>query len=130
MSWDEKRALPRTVAERIAADLDELAAVPDGVLADAVARNCRCLWEITHGDPPIGTGSDNPDRDLAARLCEGCPGRRECLEFELRTAGDQSVGVWGGLSDDDRRAVHTVWSARRARHERRDGSDQKGGHES
>jgi WhiB family redox-sensing transcriptional regulator len=131
MRRDEKRKLPWTVAERIAADLDALAAVPDEVLADAVASNCRCLWEITHGDPPTGAGGDTPDRDLAGRLCEACPGRRECLEFELRTAGDQSVGVWGGLSEDDRRAVHAVWSARRAGRSssraRKDGSTEEGG---
>jgi WhiB family transcriptional regulator, redox-sensing transcriptional regulator len=134
MSGDMKRKLPRFVAERVAADLDELAAVPDEVLADAVASRCRCLLEITDGDPSIGTESDTPDRDLAARLCEGCPGRRECLEFELRTAGDQSVGVWGGLSEDDRRAVHAVWrargSGRRDPGAHKDGTSEKGGQES
>jgi WhiB family redox-sensing transcriptional regulator len=134
MSGDAKRELPRFVAERIAADLDELAAIPDEALADAVASDCRCLWEVTEGDPPTGMDSDSPDRDLAARLCEGCPGRRACLEFELRTAGEQSVGVWGGLSEDDRRTVHTAWCARRARRSRsgarENGSNERGGQES
>lgn len=134
MSGDAKHELPRIVAERIAADLDELAAIPDDALADAVASGCRCLWEVTEGDPPTGTDSDTPDRDLATRLCAGCPGRRACLEFELRTAGDQSVGVWGGLSEDDRRAVHTAWCARRAGRSssgaRTDGSTERGGQES
>ena len=60
-------------------------------------------------------GEGPPDRELAARLCAGCPVRRECLEFELRTAGAETVGVWGGLDEDDRRALHAIWSVRAAR---------------
>jgi WhiB family redox-sensing transcriptional regulator len=101
--------------ERDAAALDGLAAVPDEVLSDLVARDGLCLWEITHGDPPVWTGEGSPDRELAARLCAGCPVRRECLEFELRTAGEDTAGVWGGLSEDDRRALHAVWRVRRGR---------------
>lgn len=41
--------------------------------------------------------------------------RRECLEFELRTAGAHTVGVWGGLREDDRRALHVVWRVRAGR---------------
>jgi len=102
-------------AEREAAELDALAAVPDEVLADAVAERGLCLWEITYGDPPIWDGDGPPDRKLAARLCAGCPVRRECLEFELRLGGAHTVGVWGGLSEDDRRALHAVWRARAGR---------------
>jgi WhiB family redox-sensing transcriptional regulator len=101
--------------ERAAAELDALARVPTEVLARLVAARGLCLWEIAHGDPPEWTGEGTPDRELAARLCAGCPVRRECLEFELRTAGAETVGVWGGLSEDDRRALHAVWRARAAR---------------
>lgn len=98
--------------ERDAAELDDLGHVPDAVLERRVAAHGLCLWQITQGDPPEWTGEDTPDRELAARLCAGCPVRRECLVFELRTAGEHTVGVWGGLSEDDRRALHTVWRAR------------------
>ena len=94
------------------AELDGLAGVPDEVLSALVAEHGRCLWEITSGDPPGWSGQGPPDRELAARLCAGCPVRAECLEFELRTAGADTVGVWGGLGEDDRRALHAVWSAR------------------
>jgi WhiB family redox-sensing transcriptional regulator len=103
--------------ESAAAELDSLADLPDEVLSLRVAADGLCLWEITHGDPPGWTGEDTPDRELAARLCAGCPVRRECLEFELRTGGAESVGVWGGLSEDDRRALHRVWVARRTQRE-------------
>lgn len=105
----------RTPDEWAAAELDRLADVPDALLAGVVGAQGVCLWAITRGDPPEWTGADNPDRELAARLCAGCPVRRECLEFELRTGGAQSVGVWGGLSQDDRHVLHRIWKARRAR---------------
>ena len=101
--------------DREAAELDALAAVPDEVLADQVAERGLCLWEITYGDPPVWDGDGPPDRELAARLCAGCPVRRECLEFELRLGGAHTVGVWGGLDEDDRRALHKVWQARAGR---------------
>lgn len=53
------------------------------------------------------------DRELATRMCAGCPVRTECLEFELRIDGEQTVGVWGALNEEDRRALHEVWSRRR-----------------
>ena len=64
------------------------------------------------------------DRELAARLCGGCPVQDECLELELRTAGDQTVGVWGALTEDDRRALYPHWLRRGERAE-----DRRRGHE-
>jgi WhiB family redox-sensing transcriptional regulator len=99
--------------EQMAAELDELHAVPTEVLADWVTARGKCLWETTFGEPPEWTGEDEPDRELATRLCAGCPVRAECLEFELRIGGADTVGVWGALNQDDRRALHKVWSCRR-----------------
>jgi WhiB family redox-sensing transcriptional regulator len=99
--------------EQWAAELDELTAVPTEVLADWVRARGRCLWETTFGEPPEWTGDDDPDREMAVRLCAGCPVRAECLELELRLGGAQTLGVWGALNTDDRRALHTVWSSRR-----------------
>jgi WhiB family redox-sensing transcriptional regulator len=98
--------------EQLAAELDELAAVPTEVLADWVTARGRCLWETTFGEPPEWTGEDDPDRELATRLCAGCPVPGECLEFELRVGGAQTVGVWGALNAEDRCAVHKVWLSR------------------
>jgi WhiB family redox-sensing transcriptional regulator len=103
----------RSVWEQMADELDELAVVPTEVLADWVTARGRCLWELTFGNPPEWTGEDEPDRELATRMCVGCPVRAECLELELRVGGEQSVGVWGALNEDDRRALHAVWSRRR-----------------
>ena len=97
----------------MAAELDELAMVPTKVLADWVTARGRCLWETTFGEPPEWSGEEQPDRELATRLCSGCPVRTECLEFELRIGGEDTVGVWGALNQDDRRALHKVWTCRR-----------------
>ncbi|MCF6744498.1 WhiB family transcriptional regulator [Blastococcus sp. KM273128] len=39
----------------------------------------------------------------AKRVCTGCPVRAECLEFAL--ANDERFGIWGGLSERERRRV-------------------------
>jgi WhiB family redox-sensing transcriptional regulator len=36
----------------------------------------------------------------ALRFCDGCPVRRECLDFAIRNNEDQ--GVWGGMREGDR----------------------------
>ena len=113
--------------EEMAAELDELEAVPTEVLADWVTARGRCLWETTFGEPPEWTCEDEPDRELATRLCAGCPVRAECLEFELRIAGEGTVGVWGGLNQDDRLALHKTWTCRRraALEEMPEGGDER-----
>ena len=108
---------PDDYFEVIAADLDRYADVPDEVLLEIVTRDGRCMWLFANDEEPEWQGEYLTDRELAARICAGCPVRRECLELELRTAGDQTVGVWGALCDEDRRAVYPVWLARRQRHE-------------
>jgi WhiB family transcriptional regulator, redox-sensing transcriptional regulator len=102
--------------ERRAAELDPLARVPTEFLLDLVEECGTCWWEVMSGDPPsISDDEVMPDRALAARMCAGCPVQSECLEQELRTAGAATTGVWGGLCEVDRRALHTVWRARRDR---------------
>lgn len=99
--------------DALAAQLaDRYADVPDEVLCTLVTRDGLCFWVFDRDAMPELTGEDTPDRELAARLCAGCPAMAECLELELRTAGEHTVGVWGGLADNDRRAVYRVWKVR------------------
>ncbi|MFC4003979.1 WhiB family transcriptional regulator [Prauserella oleivorans] len=100
--------------EEIAARLDRYAAMPDDVLAELVTRDGLAFWAFDRDAIPEPTGETEPDRELAAWLCAGCPVLDACLELELRWAGADTAGVWGGLAEDDRRAVHRVWAARRA----------------
>lgn len=97
----------------VAAELDRYAHVPDDVLWDVVTRDGACMALYAEDGGPDFTGNLRSDRELTARVCAGCPVRRECLELELRTGGAATVGVWGALSEEDRRAVYPVWLARR-----------------
>lgn len=106
---------PDDYFEVLAAELDRYAHVPTDVLWEIVTRDGACMALYVAGDEPEWSGDDLTDRELAARICAGCPMRRECLELELRTAGATTTGVWGALCDDDRRAVFTVWLDRRRR---------------
>jgi WhiB family transcriptional regulator, redox-sensing transcriptional regulator len=108
----------------IARRLDRLRWVPRDVLADIVMRDGACVWSYAEGEPPELTGNDLTDRELAFWLCAHCPVQDECLELELRTAGEQTVGVWGALNEDDRRALYPYW---RQRGDRAEPFDEDGG---
>ncbi|WP_410605009.1 WhiB family transcriptional regulator [Amycolatopsis sp. lyj-90] len=101
--------------EETAAHLDRYADVPDEVLAEVVTRDGLCFWAFDRSEIPELSGMDTPDRELAARMCAGCPVIDECLELELRSAGEDTVGVWGALPDTDRRRVYRAWRERRMR---------------
>ena len=42
----------------------------------------------------------------AKRVCSGCEVRAECLEFAL--ASDERFGIWGGLSERERRRLRLM----------------------
>jgi WhiB family transcriptional regulator, redox-sensing transcriptional regulator len=96
----------------IAWRLDRLRWVPLDVLGDIVTCDGQCMAAVAEGDPPTLTSIDTADRELAWRLCAGCPVQDECLELELRMAGEQTSGVWGALAEDDRRALYPHWRRR------------------
>jgi WhiB family redox-sensing transcriptional regulator len=96
--------------------LDRLRWVPDEVLDEVVRRDGTCMHAAVE-DEPDWNEEHLTDRALAARLCAGCPVQDECLELELRTAGEHTIGVWGALVEDDRRALHWYWRQRGERAE-------------
>lgn len=52
--------------------------------------------------------ADGSERAEKARnLCKKCPVRAECLEFSLRPIGRGIMlsGMWGGLTEDERRKL-------------------------
>lgn len=106
---------PDDFFEEIATSLDRFERVPDDVLWEIVAGDGTCLWLYRLDLEPEWTGDALSDRELAARICADCPVRQACLELELRTSGDQTLGVWGALPAEDVRAVLPVWLARRRR---------------
>lgn len=52
--------------------------------------------------PISSTGSALTEVARAKAVCMSCAIRGRCLDFALRTR--QSHGVWGGLSEEERRA--------------------------
>jgi hypothetical protein len=54
---------------------------------------------------PIGDTSYRQIED-AKKVCAGCPIRSKCLDWALETRQDS--GVWGGLSERERREIARV----------------------
>jgi WhiB family redox-sensing transcriptional regulator len=67
-------------------------------------HRARCKDEDPELFFPIGnTGPAAQQIDMAKAICLVCDVRQECLEWAIATG--QDAGVWGGLSEDERRAV-------------------------
>lgn len=52
--------------------------------------------------PQLGQTRFSPAA-AAVRVCRGCPVRTQCLEFALSARLD--YGVWGGLTEQERRSL-------------------------
>ncbi|MFG2619557.1 WhiB family transcriptional regulator [Streptomyces sp. NPDC048507] len=73
---------------------------------------CRGLGPGRFFHPAGERGDDREGRDEAAkRVCAGCPVRTACLEHALSTR--EPFGVWGGLTEEERRRLLTGAGARR-----------------
>ena len=57
-------------------------------------------------------GERQPERDIRERkakaICASCPVRIECLNYALRR--DERFGVWGGMSERERRRLKRMAS--------------------
>lgn len=61
---------------------------------------------------PIGTtGPAIEQARTAKRVCTVCAVREECLEFAL--VSKQDAGIWGGLTEDERRSLRRLRQRRR-----------------
>ncbi|MFF1544960.1 WhiB family transcriptional regulator [Streptomyces sp. NPDC058291] len=62
---------------------------------------------------PIGTsGPALLQTEQAKAVCRHCPVREPCLEWAMET--DQTLGVWGGTSETERRSLKRRIKARRS----------------
>jgi WhiB family transcriptional regulator, redox-sensing transcriptional regulator len=66
----------------------------------------RSMAACRSADPelffPISSSGQSMAQEAEAKaICAECPVRRECLAFALRT--HQAHGVWGGMSEQERR---------------------------
>lgn len=63
-----------------------------------------CLDEDPEYFFPIGTtGAALDQTERAKAVCASCEVRPQCLAWAVDT--NQDAGVWGGLSEDERRAL-------------------------
>jgi WhiB family transcriptional regulator, redox-sensing transcriptional regulator len=66
--------------------------------------DAACRGEDSELFFPVGsTGPALPQIAAAKEVCARCPVREACLEFALSTG--QGYGIWGGLTEDERRSV-------------------------
>ena len=65
---------------------------------------------------PAGTtGVAVEEIEAAKSLCQTCPVREQCLEFAM--VANQEAGIWGGMSEEERRKMRSAWLASRRRRE-------------
>lgn len=75
-------------------------------------RKAACLDEDPELFFPVGTtGPALAQTEHAKAICRECAVVEDCLEWALET--NQDAGVWGGMNEDERRAL------RRSRQRRR-----------
>lgn len=72
----------------------------DGWVRDAA---CRCSDRLVVS--PQESVDHRRSRERAAKqVCGDCSVRRACLDFALRV--HEPLGIWGGLNEVERRALH------------------------
>ena len=68
------------------------------------SNEAACLTAEPEQFFPIGSGGGALDEISAAKaICAGCAVLTECREYALSTR--QPFGVWGGLDEEQRRAI-------------------------
>ena len=77
-------------------------------------HRAECLTEDPELFVPVGTtGPALAQVEEAKKVCRRCEVREECLRWALEAGQDH--GVWGGMSEDERRAMKRRASRARLR---------------
>jgi WhiB family transcriptional regulator, redox-sensing transcriptional regulator len=80
------------------------------------AGDWRRLAACRSADPdlffPVTGGGWAGQVEKAKVLCGACQVRRECLQYAI--TGDEAYGVWGGMTEDERRRASRLGRQRRA----------------
>jgi len=78
-----------------------------GVLIDLFEADEEPEWQdralCAQTDPEAFFPEKGGSTREAKRICQGCDVRSECLEYAL--AHDERFGIWGGLSERERRKL-------------------------
>ena len=91
---------------------------PERTLDEFTVFEWRDLAACNSHDPnlffPAGeTGPAVQQIQSAKQICTGCGAREDCLDYALET--NQINGIWGGLTEDERRPVRRRWLTERRR---------------
>jgi WhiB family redox-sensing transcriptional regulator len=74
-------------------------------------REAKCLGTDPALFFPVGvTGLPLAQAEAAKQVCQACSVRQPCLEYALST--NQDTGVWGGTTEEERRALRRSWAGR------------------
>jgi WhiB family redox-sensing transcriptional regulator len=74
-----------------------------GTVDDDVAMSWQERALCAQTDPEAFFPEKGGSTREAKRICQGCEVRSECLEYAL--AHDERFGIWGGLSERERRKL-------------------------
>jgi WhiB family redox-sensing transcriptional regulator len=81
--------------------------VIDGMLDEGEAEEGALSWQerslCAQTDPEAFFPEKGGSTREAKKVCVGCEVRSECLEYAL--ANDERFGIWGGLSERERRKL-------------------------
>ena len=79
----------------------------DGLLDEEGAEEGGLSWQerslCAQTDPEAFFPEKGGSTREAKKVCVGCDVRSECLEYAL--ANDERFGIWGGLSERERRKL-------------------------
>ena len=82
------------------------------VVTDAEEDGGELAWQeqalCAQTDPEAFFPEKGGSTREAKRICSDCPVRLECLEFAL--ANDERFGIWGGMSERERRKLKRLAS--------------------
>lgn len=74
---------------------------------DGWSHLAACLTEDPELFFPVGTtGAAFDQLQKAKAVCRRCPVQQQCLQWALEH--NQDAGVWGGLSEDERRNIRRL----------------------
>ena len=84
------------------------------IASDEWRRNAACRDTDPDLFFPVGTtGPAIEQIENAKAVCRQCDAQRDCLEFAIAT--NQDSGIWGGLSEEDRRVIRRQRAAENRR---------------
>ena len=88
---------------------EEATATPD---EDAAVESWQAFANCLGVDPDLFFPERGASTKEAKQVCQGCVVREDCLEYAL--ANGEKFGIWGGLSERERRRIRRQRALARA----------------